>query len=65
LKVIYSEIVSGVYDLDEWTSRSGTPVGNVEKIKNLLETMPEIIKKDLKASYSEADWHIHMRYILF
>jgi len=64
LKVFHSEIVSGVYDLDEWTSRSGTPVENVEKIKSLLELMPEAISKHLKASYSEGDWHIHMKYIL-
>jgi hypothetical protein len=64
LEVAHSEAVSGVYDLDEWTSRSGTAVKNVEEIESLLQNMPETVKNHLKASYSDGDWHISMDYIL-
>jgi ubiquinone/menaquinone biosynthesis C-methylase UbiE len=64
LEVAHSEAVSGVYDLDEWTSRSGTAVKNVEEIESLLQNMPETVKNHLKASYSNGDWHISMDYIL-
>ena len=64
LRVIHSEVVPGVYALGEWTSRSGTPVDNVEEIKAMLRNMPEAVAKYLKASYSGGDWSIQMRYIL-
>jgi hypothetical protein len=64
LKVIHSEVVSGVYEFREWSSRSGTPVDNVEKIKKMLHNMPELVAKHLKTSYSGGEWSIQMRYIL-
>jgi ubiquinone/menaquinone biosynthesis C-methylase UbiE len=64
LKVIHSEVVPGVYEFKEWTSRSGTPVDNVEKIKIRLENIPELVEKHLKTSYSGGEWSIQMRYIL-
>lgn len=64
LKVIHSEVVSGVYEFREWSSRSGTPVDNVEKIKMMLHNMPELVAKHLKTLYSGGKWSIQMRYIL-
>ncbi len=64
LRTVRSETTPGVYDLDEWASRSGTSVNNIEEIKSLLQNMPETVKKHLKASYSNRDWHINMNYVL-
>lgn len=64
LRVIHSEIIPGVYALEEWASRSGTPVDHVKEIKAMLRNMPEAVAKYLKASYSGGDWSIQMRYIL-
>jgi len=64
LKVIHSEVVYGAYDFKEWTSRSGTPVDHVEKIKIRLHNMPELVEKYLQTSYSGGEWSIQMRYIL-
>jgi hypothetical protein len=64
LKVIHSEVVSGIYEFREWSSRSGTSVDNIEKIKMMLNNMPELVEKHLKTSYSGGEWSIQMRYIL-
>lgn len=64
LNVIHSEVVSGLYQLKEWTTRSGTPVDQVEKIEKMLKNMPKDIAEHLQASYTQGDWVIHMQYIL-
>jgi len=64
LKVLSTETIPGVYQLKEWTTRSGTPVDKVEEIVMRLRNMPEEVRRYLKSQYSDGDWSIQMRYIL-
>jgi ubiquinone/menaquinone biosynthesis C-methylase UbiE len=64
LRIIHSETILGVYQLKEWTSRSGTPLDKVEEIVLRLRNMPEEVGHHLKAEYSGGDWLIQMRYLL-
>lgn len=64
LKTIHSEVVHGAYQLKEWASRSGTSADRIVEIKTMLSSMPRQIGNNLKASFSEEDWSIQMRYLL-
>ena len=64
LEPVHSELIPGVYMLEDWTTRSGTSSDCVEEIKAKLSNIPEAVAKYLKATYSEGDWAIQMRYIL-
>ncbi len=64
LQLLHSELIPGVYMLDDWTTRSGTSPDRVEKIKNMLDNMPDQVAKYLRATPSGGDWVIQMRYIL-
>ncbi|MDQ1279190.1 MAG: hypothetical protein QG670_450 [Thermoproteota archaeon] len=64
LKLVYSELIPGVYTLEDWTTRSGTPSDCVYEIKTKLSNMPVNVSKYLKATHSGEDWAIQMRYIL-
>jgi ubiquinone/menaquinone biosynthesis C-methylase UbiE len=64
LKVIHFEVVPRVYQLKEWTSRSGTSIDKIDEIKMKLGNMPREIENNLKASFSEEDWSIQMRNLL-
>lgn len=62
--VLHSEVVPGVYDVQEWMARSGTPGERQEEIKRRLRHMPPAIRQHLSASCSRGTWFIFMQYIL-
>lgn len=62
--VLHSEVVPGVYDVQEWMSRSGTPGERQEEIKRRLHHMPPAIRQHLTASCITGNWSILMQYIL-
>jgi ubiquinone/menaquinone biosynthesis C-methylase UbiE len=64
LGVTHMEIMPGVYGLKDWTTRSGTSLQRIEEITRMLERMPQRVSNHLKASYSDGDWSVQMRYIL-
>lgn len=64
LRFLHSEIVPGIYQLKEWTSRSGTSMDKVEEIVARLSNMSEEVGKHLRVFHLDGDWSIHMRYLL-